>query len=67
MMAMLPPLGLALNGTSSVLYGTVPGKLDARKREQVFAMFYTSTISASTLSPVLFGGISETPRVCRSR
>ncbi|WP_415927181.1 hypothetical protein [Burkholderia theae] len=61
---MLPLLGLALNGTSSVLYGTVPDQVDARKREQAFAMFYTSTIGAGTLSPVLFGRIGETSRVC---
>jgi MFS family permease len=58
-MAMLPLLGLALNGTSSVLYGTVPELAAAGKREQAFALFYTGTIGAGALSPVLFGRLGD--------
>ncbi|WP_229258968.1 MFS transporter [Duganella flavida] len=54
-MAMLPLLGLALNGTSSVLYGVVPELAAPGKREQAFAWFYTGTIGAGALSPVVFG------------
>jgi MFS transporter, FSR family, fosmidomycin resistance protein len=36
-MALLPLLGIALNGTSSVLYGSVPDLVAADKRERAFA------------------------------
>lgn len=58
-MAMLPLLGLALNGTSSVLYGAVPELAAPGKREQAFALFYTGTIGAGALSPVLFGRVGD--------
>lgn len=59
MMALLPLLGLALNGTSSVLYGTVPELAGAGKREQAFARFYTGTIGGGALAPVLFGRLGD--------
>lgn len=58
-MATLPLLGLALNGTSSVLYGAVPELAAPGKREQAFALFYTGTIGAGALSPVLFGRVGD--------
>ena len=59
MMAMLPLLGLALNGTSSVLYGVVPDLAGAGQREQAFARFYTCTIGGGALAPVLFGRLGD--------
>ncbi len=59
MMAMLPLLGLVLNGTSSVLYGVVPELSEAGRREQAFALFYTGTIGGGALAPVLFGGLGD--------
>lgn len=59
MMAMLPLLGLALNGTSSVLYGTVPELAGAGRRDHAFALFYTGTIGGGALSPVLFGRLGD--------
>lgn len=59
LMAMLPLLGLALNGTSSVLYGVVPELAESGKREQAFALFYTGTIGGGALSPVLFGHLGD--------
>ncbi|TDR78428.1 MFS transporter [Paludibacterium purpuratum] len=59
-MVMLPLLGLALNGTSSVLYGTVPELAGAgSKRDHAFALFYTGTIGGGALSPVLFGRLGD--------
>jgi MFS family permease len=58
-MAMLPLLGLALNGTSSVLYGVIPELAGAEKREQAFALFYTGTIGAGALAPVLLGQLGD--------
>ncbi|WP_220459657.1 MFS transporter [Rugamonas fusca] len=58
-LAVLPWLGLALNGTSSVLYGTVPELAAPGKREQAFALFYTGTIGGGALAPVLFGRLGD--------
>ncbi|MCP3751925.1 MFS transporter [Pseudomonas sp. SBB6] len=59
MMALLPLLGLVLNGTSSVLYGVVPELAGAGKRDQAFALFYTGTIGGGALAPVVFGRIGD--------
>ncbi|KPG95516.1 hypothetical protein AEQ67_20020 [Pseudomonas sp. RIT-PI-q] len=58
-LVMLPLLGLALNGTSSVLYGAVPELSNAEKREHAFALFYTGTIGGGALAPVLFGRLGD--------
>jgi MFS transporter, FSR family, fosmidomycin resistance protein len=52
---LLPIVGVALNGTSSVLYGTVPELVATERRETAFGIFYTATIGAGALSPVLYG------------
>ncbi len=54
-MILLPVLGALLNGTSSVLYGTVPELAKANKTEHAFALFYTGTIGAGAIAPVLYG------------
>ncbi|HTT80079.1 MAG TPA: MFS transporter [Stellaceae bacterium] len=58
-LALLPVIGVALNGTSSVLYGTVPELVTAERRERAFGIFYTGTIGAGALSPVLYGLFSD--------
>ncbi|WP_342651447.1 MFS transporter [Pseudomonas sp. REB1044] len=59
LMVMLPLLGLALNGTSSVLYGAVPDLAGAGKREQAFSLFYTGTIGGGALAPMMFGSLGD--------
>jgi MFS family permease len=54
-LALLPAIGVALNGTSSVLYGTVPELAPAHRRQQAFGLFYTGTIGAGALSPAIYG------------
>ena len=54
-LALLPIIGVALNGTSSVLYGTVPDVVTVEQRETAFGVFYTGTIGAGALSPALYG------------
>ena len=54
-----PLLGVALNGTSSVLYGSVPELVPAEKRNQAFAIFYTATIGSGAVSPGIYGLISD--------
>jgi len=52
---LLPLVGVALNGTSSVIYGTVPELVSTDRRETAFGVLYTCTIGAGALSPILFG------------
>ncbi len=58
-LALLPLIGFALNGTSSVLYGSVPDLVLPEKRQRAFGIFYTGTIGAGALSPTLYGLIGD--------
>jgi len=55
----LPFLGIALNGTSSVLYGSVGDFVNERSQARAFGLFYTLAIGAGALSPLLYGLISD--------
>jgi MFS transporter, FSR family, fosmidomycin resistance protein len=55
----LTPLGIALNGTSSVLYGTVADLVSSDRRARSYAIFYTLGIGASALSPFAYGLLSD--------
>jgi MFS transporter, FSR family, fosmidomycin resistance protein len=59
----LPVLGVMLNGTSSVLYGTVPELAPSGRAERAFAVFYTGTIGSGAIAPVLFGILGDTTSV----
>ena len=54
-LACLPLLGIALNGTSSVLYGSVAELVPENARQRAFAHFYTATIGSGAAAPVLAG------------
>ena len=54
-MFMLPLVGVALNGTSSGLYGTVPELVPPHMRSRAFGVFYTVTIGAGAISPLVYG------------
>jgi len=56
---LLPLLGVMLNGTSSVLYGTVPELVAASRIERAFAVFYTGILGSSALAPVLYGRLGD--------
>jgi FSR family fosmidomycin resistance protein-like MFS transporter len=56
---LLPILGIMLNGTSSVLYGSVPELVDPAQRRRAFAIFYTGTIGSGAVSPLLYGLFSD--------
>jgi MFS transporter, FSR family, fosmidomycin resistance protein len=58
-LALLPFLGVMLNGTSSVLYGTVPELVTAKRIERAFALFYTGILGSSALAPVLYGRLGD--------
>lgn len=57
---LLPLLGVMLNGTSSVLYGTVPELTPPHLTERAFAIFYTGTIGLGATAPVLYGLLGDT-------
>jgi FSR family fosmidomycin resistance protein-like MFS transporter len=54
-LALLPLIGVALNGTSSVLYGSVPEYAKSGASARAFGIFYTATIGASACAPLVFG------------
>ena len=56
---LLPFLGIALNGTSSVLYGTVAELVAPERRSRVYGLFYTIGIGTGALAPPLFGLLSD--------
>ncbi len=58
-MAVLIPLGIALNGTSSVLYGTVADLVSSERRSRAYALYYSLTIGASALAPTVWGVVSD--------
>jgi MFS family permease len=55
--AALLPLGIALNGTSSVLYATVADLVAPDRRSRAYGLYYTLTVGASALAPTL-GGVA---------
>ncbi len=58
-LVLLPILGIMLNGTSSVLYGTVPELSHPDGTERAFALFYTGTIGAGAMAPVFYGFLGD--------
>jgi MFS transporter, FSR family, fosmidomycin resistance protein len=58
-LVVLPLLGIALNGTSSVLYGTVADLVDTPRRARGYAVFYTLGIAASAAAPALYGVLGD--------
>ena len=56
---LLPVVGVALNGTSSVLYGSVPELVAPARRTRAFGIFYTGTIGAGAVSPALYGVLGD--------
>ena len=56
---LLPLIGIALNGTSSVLYGSVPDLVVPERRARAFSIFYTGTIGAGALAPILYGAVGD--------
>jgi FSR family fosmidomycin resistance protein-like MFS transporter len=56
---LLPMIGVALNGTSSVLYGSVPDVVAPERRTRAFGIFYTGTIGTSATAPAIFGFVGD--------
>jgi predicted MFS family arabinose efflux permease len=58
-MLLLPVIGIALNGTSSVLYGSVPDIVSPEKRARAFSVFYTGSIGAGACAPAIYGLLGD--------
>jgi MFS transporter, FSR family, fosmidomycin resistance protein len=56
---LLPMIGIALNGTSSVLYGTVPELVPPDRHARAFGVFYTATIGSGAVAPAVYGLVSD--------
>jgi MFS transporter, FSR family, fosmidomycin resistance protein len=56
---LLPVLGIALNGTSSVLYGTVAELVVPGRLARVYGLFYTIGAGSGALAPPLFGLLTD--------
>jgi MFS family permease len=55
----LPLLGIALNGTSSVLYATVGDVIDQDRLPRAFGLFYTINSVCGLIVPLVFGYIGD--------
>ena len=58
-LAVLIPLGIALNGTSSVLYGTVADLVSSERRSRAYGLYYTVSVGASALTPTVWGLVGD--------
>ena len=58
-MVLLPVVGVALNGTSSMLYGSVPDLVEPSRHGRAFGIFYTGTIGAGAIAPALYGLLGD--------
>jgi MFS family permease len=58
-LTVLVPVGVALNGTSSVLYGTVADLVRPDRRSRAYGLYYTLSVGASALAPFVYGVVSD--------
>src|SRR5262245_56901139 len=58
-MILLVPAGVALNGTSSVLYGTVADFVRDDRQSRSYGLFYTLGSAAGATAPLVFGVMSD--------
>ncbi len=58
-LVLLPLVGFGLNGTSSVLYGTVAEFAAPERQSRAFGLFYTVGVGASALAPLVYGVASD--------
>jgi FSR family fosmidomycin resistance protein-like MFS transporter len=58
-LVLLPLVGVALNGTSSVLYGTVADLVVPERRSRAYGLFYTLGIGSGAAAPTAYGLLSD--------
>ena len=58
-LVLLPILGVGLNGTSSVLYGTVADLVTPERRSRAYGLFYTLGVGSGSVAPSIYGVLSD--------
>ncbi len=58
-LAVLPVLGIALNGVTTVIYGSVPAYVAPERRTHALSVFYTVTIGTAALAPPISGLLGD--------
>jgi len=58
-LVLLPILGVGLNGTSSVLYGTVADLVTPERRSRAYGLFYTLGVGFGSVAPSIYGVVSD--------
>jgi MFS transporter, FSR family, fosmidomycin resistance protein len=58
-MVLLPLFGVALNGGTTVTYGSVPDLVTDEQRTRAFSIFYTGTIGAGAVAPAVSGALGD--------
>jgi MFS transporter, FSR family, fosmidomycin resistance protein len=58
-LVLLPLVGLVLNGTSSLTYGSVPQFIAPGTRERAFGIFYTGTLGSGAVAPTVCGFLGD--------
>ncbi|MCC6535078.1 MAG: MFS transporter [Burkholderiales bacterium] len=56
---LLPLIGVALNGTSSALYGTVGDLVEPERISRAFGLFYTVGSSCGVVAPLAYGLLAD--------
>ncbi len=58
-LVLLPVLGVALNGVTTVIYGSVPSYAPPERRTHALSVFYTVTIGSAALAPPISGLLGD--------
>ena len=58
-LCLLPVVGVVLQGSSTITYGTVADLVDERRHSRGFALVYTIVSGAGILGPISFGLLSD--------
>ena len=58
-LVILPLVGVALSGTSTVLYGSVADLVEPERHSRAFGLFYTFVTGAGAVAPVIYGVVSD--------
>ena len=59
LLILLPVIGLAIQGTSTVTYGSVPEFFDNDRHSRGYALIYTVSSSSSVAGPFLAGALAD--------
>ena len=58
-LCLLPVVGVVLQGSSTITYGTVGDLVDERRHSRGFALIYTIVSGAAVVGPIAFGLVSD--------